>query len=34
MLYRIQREMLAGGKALPYIDERLNELEHLKEQDK
>ena len=34
MLYRIQREMLAGGKALPYIDERLNELEQLKEQVK
>ena len=34
MLYRIQRKMLAGEPMLPYITDRLRELEQLKEQDK
>lgn len=34
MLYLIQRKMLAGEPALPYINERLEELEQLKEQEK
>jgi hypothetical protein len=34
MLYRIQRKMLAGDPAKPFIDEKLSELEQLKSQDK
>lgn len=33
-LYRIQRKMLAGDPAKPFIDEKLKELEQLKSQDK
>jgi hypothetical protein len=34
MLSRIQRKMLAGEPTLPYINDRLKELEQLKEQEK
>jgi hypothetical protein len=34
ILYRVQEKMLAGEPTLPYITERLKELEQLKEQEK